>query len=74
MSCQSTLALLGDLVDGTISADADAQVRDHLSGCPRCVEFLDSYRATARILAAATDVDVPADVEARLRARLGISS
>jgi anti-sigma factor RsiW len=74
MSCRSTLALLGDFVEGAISADADALVRAHLSDCPRCVEFLASYRATGRILAEATDVDVPAEVEARLRARLGISS
>jgi anti-sigma factor RsiW len=74
MSCQSTVALLGDFVDGAISAEADATVRTHLSGCPRCVELLASYRAVARILAAATEVDVPAEVEARLRARLGISS
>ena len=57
-----------------MTADAEAMVRAHLSECPRCVEFLAGYRATARILAEATDVDVPADVEARLRARLGISS
>jgi anti-sigma factor RsiW len=74
MSCQSTLALLGDFVDGAIASDADALVRAHLSSCPRCVEFLAGYRATGRILAEATDVDVPAEVEARLRARLGISS
>jgi anti-sigma factor RsiW len=69
-TCKSTLSLLAAFVDGALSPADDAALRAHLADCPRCTEFLESYRATGRVIGAATDVEIPPDVEDRLRAFL----
>jgi anti-sigma factor RsiW len=65
-NCRTTVELLAAFVDGTLQADEEQALRAHLADCPRCVEFLESYRATARIIRNATDVEMPPDVESRL--------
>lgn len=69
-NCRTTVDLLAAFVDGALSAEEERALRDHLADCPRCVEFLESYRATTRILRDATDVQMPPDVESRLLAFL----
>jgi hypothetical protein len=39
----------------------------HVAGCPRCVAFVESYRATPRILRSATAAELPGDLAASLR-------
>ncbi|UCD64957.1 MAG: zf-HC2 domain-containing protein [Candidatus Zixiibacteriota bacterium] len=40
MTCHNALALLEDYVDGELSAELEARVREHLAGCRRCrLEF-----------------------------------
>jgi hypothetical protein len=65
-NCRTTVDLLGALVDGALSAEEDAALAAHFAACPRCVEFLASYRGTSRIIREVMKVDVPADIEERL--------
>lgn len=65
-NCRTTIELLAGYVDGALSPEEEAVLREHMAQCPRCVEFLASYRGTSRIFRDATDVDVPPDLEARL--------
>jgi anti-sigma factor RsiW len=65
-NCRTTVELLAAFVDGTLESEAEQALRAHLADCPRCVEFLESYRATSRILRDATDPEMPPDVESRL--------
>jgi anti-sigma factor RsiW len=65
-NCRTTVDLLAALVDGALSAEEDAALAAHFADCPRCVEFLASYRATSRIIREAIKVDLPADIEERL--------
>lgn len=65
-NCRTTVDLLAALVDGALSAEEDAALAAHLADCPRCVEFLASYRGTSRIIREAMKVDVPPDIEERL--------
>ena len=39
MSCSEVLAVLSELIDGTIGADARARVTEHLRGCDWCERF-----------------------------------
>jgi anti-sigma factor RsiW len=65
-NCRTTIELLAALVENALSPEEEKALRAHLADCPRCVEFLESYRGTSRIIRQATDVAVPADVEERL--------
>jgi anti-sigma factor RsiW len=65
-NCRTTIDLLAALVDGALSMEEGSALAAHLADCPRCVEFLESYRGTSRIIREATKVDVPPDIEGRL--------
>jgi anti-sigma factor RsiW len=73
MNCRTTVELLAAFADGALSPEEEGALRAHLADCPRCTEFLESYRATSRVLRTATEVDVPADIEERLLRFLGKS-
>jgi anti-sigma factor RsiW len=64
--CRTTIDLLGAFVDGALSTEEEQALRDHWAACPRCVEFIESYRGTSRVIREATNVEVPPDIEDRL--------
>ena len=66
-ACVDGVAMLMDYLEGVIPP-ADREVIDaHVSGCPRCVAFVESYRQTPRILRAATAADLPEELAQSLR-------
>jgi anti-sigma factor RsiW len=59
--------MLMDYLEGTLSpADREA-IDAHVSSCPRCVAFVESYRQAPRILRAATAAALPEDLAESLR-------
>ena len=54
--------------EAELPADVRTAIEAHVAGCPRCVAFVESYRATPRILREATAATLPADLEASLLA------
>jgi anti-sigma factor RsiW len=70
IACASGVELLIDYLEGVLPADVRAALDAHVAGCPRCVAFLSSYRATPRLLRAATATTLPADIQTSLRAFL----
>jgi len=67
MVCADGVERLMDYFEGTLSP-ADRQAIDaHVSGCRRCLAFVESYRQTPRILRAATAAALPADLARSLR-------
>jgi anti-sigma factor RsiW len=56
-----------DYLEGVLPPDLREAVESHVSGCPRCVAFIESYRETPRILRAATAESIPADLAESLR-------
>lgn len=68
--CRDGVEMLVDYLEGTLPpADREA-IEAHVSGCPRCVAFVESYRQTPRILRAATVAALPEDLKQSLRAFL----
>ena len=66
-ACVDGVALLMDYLEGVVSpADREA-IDAHVSGCARCVAFVESYRQTPRILRAATAADLPEELAQSLR-------
>jgi anti-sigma factor RsiW len=71
IACISGVELLIDFLEGVLPADVRAAIEEHVAGCPRCAAFVESYRATPRILREATiAATLPADIEASLKAFL----
>jgi len=68
--CATGVELLMDYLEGVLPADVRAALDEHVAGCLRCTAFVESYRATPRILRDATAAPLPADLEASLKAFL----
>ena len=66
VACRDGVGVLMDYFEGVLSAADRGVVEVHVSGCPRCAAFIESYRETPRILRAATDAALPADVASSL--------
>ncbi|HVH58124.1 MAG TPA: zf-HC2 domain-containing protein [Vicinamibacterales bacterium] len=67
IACVSGVDLLMDYLEGALAADVRAALDAHVAGCERCVAFIESYRATPRILKQVTAASLPADVQQSLR-------
>jgi anti-sigma factor RsiW len=67
IACVSGVDLLMDYLEGALAADVRAALDAHVAGCARCVAFIESYRATPRILKQVTSTSLPADVQRSLR-------
>ena len=66
-ACVDGVELLMDYLEGTLAPDDRQAIESHVSGCPRCTAFVESYRQTPRILRAATAASLPEDLAASLR-------
>jgi anti-sigma factor RsiW len=69
-ACASGVEVLMDYLEGVLPADVRAAIDEHVSGCPRCVAFIASYRETPRILRDATANSMPIDLQESLLAAL----
>jgi anti-sigma factor RsiW len=69
-ACLSGVELLMEYLEGELPADQHGAIEQHVSGCPRCVAFIDSYRATPEILREATAATLPEDLQTSLLAVL----
>jgi anti-sigma factor RsiW len=67
LTCRDGVELLMDYLEGTLGSPEREAIETHVSGCPRCVAFIESYRGAPRILRAATAAAVPPDLAASLR-------
>ena len=70
IACVTGVELLNDYLEGVLADDVRAALEAHVAKCERCVAFIDSYRATPRLLQEATESSLPDDVQQSLRAFL----
>lgn len=70
IACVSGVELLMDFLEGVLPEDVHAALERHVASCPRCTAFVASYLATPRILREATQLALPAELDASLRAFL----
>ena len=67
LACVDGVRMLMDYLEGTLGPEDRAAIESHVSGCPLCVAFVESYRQTPRILRAATAASLPEDLAESLR-------
>ena len=67
LTCRDGVAMLMDYLEGTLGSPEREAIETHVSGCPRCAAFVESYQRTPRILRSATAEALPADLALSLR-------
>jgi len=67
LTCRDGVEMLMDYLEGTLRPPEREAIEAHVTGCPRCVAFIESYRRTPSILRAATAEALPADLARSLR-------
>lgn len=71
VSCEQAYDLLFDYIEGNLSEALRAGVERHISVCPPCLEFVNSYRKTPNLVREAVNAEaVPEEVTQRLRSFL----
>jgi len=69
-NCKDSIDSLLPFLEGEMSPEDEEHLRAHLNGCPPCVEFVRSYRATSGLCRKALVKSMPPEVADRLRSFL----
>jgi anti-sigma factor RsiW len=70
MTCTEFLAMLDDLIDDEVSAEARAELQKHLHGCDHCEVTLSTTRKTIEIYRSHEIYDLPPGLRERLHAAI----
>lgn len=65
-SCKDSIHLLLDFLDGDMSPEDQRELEEHLAGCPPCVEFVRTYRATPGLCKRALAAKMPDELARKL--------
>ena len=65
-SCKTVVDLLQALLDGELEAAEEKDIREHLEGCPPCIEFLNTYRKTSDLCRRVLQREMPEELANRL--------
>jgi hypothetical protein len=65
--CKDSINLLVDFLDGTMEPEQEKLLIEHLGGCPPCVDFVKTYRATPSLCKRALAKKMPPELSAKLR-------
>ena len=69
IGCNEFVMFLDEYLEGTLPPEQVAEFNNHLSGCPPCVTYMQTYVETVRLGRTAlqrTDDPVPAEVPEKL--------
>jgi anti-sigma factor RsiW len=69
--CKDCVDLLGEYIEGTLSAERSKALEDHLSTCPPCITFVRTYRATRKLCRNALAAEMPHELVSSLSSFLG---
>jgi len=67
MTCRDVIEVLADFVDGAMPAALAAELQRHLQGCEPCRAYLATYRKMRALGTVAGRIEMPAEMQARLR-------
>ena len=70
MRCKDLEEVLSALIDGEDAGERQQADAEHIAGCPLCTALVNEYRHLGETLRAVAYVPAPADLEAKVRARL----
>lgn len=69
VTCEETIEVLVDYLDGTMDATTLASFEAHFADCPPCLDFLKTYKATIRVSQRCMEgeEEIPEPVSQRIR-------
>ncbi len=67
MTCRELIAIIDDYLDGALTREDREQLEGHLRDCAPCRAYLATYRKTKAIAAAAHQLEMPQEMQDRLR-------
>ena len=67
MTCREAIDVLADYLDGTMPRDLAAELERHLADCAPCRAYLATYRKTRALGASVARVEMPEEMQERLR-------
>lgn len=70
ISCQQLIEFCLDYVEGVLPDEEQVGFRRHLSQCPDCVTFFETYRITPEVSREALATQIPASVRESVRSFL----
>jgi anti-sigma factor RsiW len=70
ISCQQLIEFCLDYIEGVLPDDEQLDFRRHLSQCPDCVTFFETYRKTPELSREAMATQIPASVRGSIRSFL----
>jgi anti-sigma factor RsiW len=66
-TCKQMTALLSDYLNGRLGAKIKNDFEQHLSICPDCVSFLNTYRGTVMATKSLSPAEIPERVRENIR-------
>ena len=66
MTCQEQVDLLADYLDGALNPEVAKALEQHLDGCPSCLNFIKTYKATSVLVREVTCEEMPDELKDRL--------
>jgi anti-sigma factor (TIGR02949 family) len=67
LTCEAAIELLSEYLEAMLTAETLAELEAHLAACPPCVAYLNTFRRTRELAAAAGRVEMPEELKLRLR-------
>jgi anti-sigma factor RsiW len=67
MTCKELVEILAEYVDDALTPAIVADIERHLTGCEPCRAYLATYVKTRTISAEASRVDMPDEMQARVK-------
>ena len=66
MTCTEFLAMLDDMIDGSVTSETRIEIEAHLHGCEHCVVTLNTTRKTIEIYRSHELYELPNSLRERL--------
>ena len=70
MNCREAIGVLAEYLEQSLSPETLAEFERHLADCAPCRAYLETYRKTVALTGRAQDLEMPAEMKARLRTLL----
>jgi anti-sigma factor RsiW len=70
ITCRECTELLLEFLTGELDAEHRERIREHLTRCPPCITYIETYKITVQLTRQLAPGELPPDVAERLKAVL----
>jgi anti-sigma factor RsiW len=67
VTCEQLTTFIADYIAGKLDTETTLAFEQHLQGCSDCLPFLNTYRKTIDAVRSLRDVDIPPELQNRVR-------